>query len=503
MSYSIGTDSETGSLRTVLVHRPGAELKRVTPRTRGRLRFEGQPWAARAQQEHDILTDVLRDHGAEVLYVTELLQDVLELQSARDEAIGSVLACAGLGDVLGDSVRQHLTSLAPEDLAAALISGLTRSELRVGHGLVYDLLDPHDFVVDPLPNLVFTKDSSAWIGDQVVLTSLPGPRRRESDLMAVIYRHHPRFGGLRSCFDAGEGYAGQAGQGQLDGGDIVLLGPGVVAVGVGMRTTPASTERLAAYLLSAGVAHTVLAVPMNQRGDGGHLDRVCTVVDCGTVIMVPALAFTLTALSITAKADELRVSRPRPFLEAAAEALGTERLTVIDTGLDARCGPASGPGAGQWDDGGNALAIGPRVAVCNERHAETNARLADAGFEVIAVPGSELGAFRGGPRGMCAAIRREPVAAGLTDQVVADRAVPGQAVADRPLADQREVVLAGFPAEREPAELEPAELEPAELEPAAAASAAMPATAGAASGTPVPGQTSNGSRRLGQLTRLG
>jgi len=399
VSYSIGTDSEVGWLRTVLVHRPGAELRRITPRTKSRLGFDGQPWVARAQQEHDALTDLLRDRGAEVLYVTELLQDVLEFQSARDDSIASVLADAELGDVLGASVRQHLESLAPLDLAAVLVAGLTVAELRTGSGLVYDLLDPHDFVINPLPNLVFTRDSSVWIGDQAVIACLPGPRRRETELMAVIYGHHPRFGGLRSRYDAGAM--------QLDGGDVLLLAPGVVAVGVGVRTSPASAERLAKHLLEAGVAHTVLAVPMNQRGEGGHLDRVCTVVDSGVVIMIPALAFTLTALTITARQDQLRVSRPQPFLEAAARALDIDRLTVIDTGLDSPSGQAGQ--AGQWDDGGNALAVGPRVAVCNERNVETNARLAGAGFDVITVPGSELGAFRGGPRCLCAPIRRDPV----------------------------------------------------------------------------------------------
>jgi arginine deiminase len=395
VSYSVGTDSEVGCLRTVLVHRPGPELRRVTPRTRTRLRFDGQPWLARAQQEHDVLTDVLRDRGAEVLYLTELLQDVLEYQSARDESIASVLADAELGDVLGTSVRRHLDSLAPEDLAAVLVAGLTPAELRSGSGLVYDLLDPHDFVIDPLPNLVFTRDSSTWIGDQPVVASLPGPRHRENKLMAVIYGHHPRFGGVRSSYEVGRE--------QLDGGDVLLLGPGVVAVGVGVRTTPASAERLARHLLDTGVVHTVLAVPMNQRGEGGHLDRICTVVDSGVVIMVPALAFTLTALSITQRRDETRVSRPRPFVEAAAEALSIGRLTVIDTGLDSQPG-----GCGQWDDGGNALAIGPGIAVCCERNVETNARLAAAGLEVVTVPASELGGIRGGPRGMCAPVLRDP-----------------------------------------------------------------------------------------------
>ena len=130
VSYSIGTDSEVGCLRTVLVHRPGLELRRITPKTRGRLGFDGQPWVARAQQEHDVLTDVLRDRGAEVLYVTELLQDVLGYASARDEAIASVLAEAELGDVLGASVRDHLASLPPEELAGVLVAGLTPGELQ-------------------------------------------------------------------------------------------------------------------------------------------------------------------------------------------------------------------------------------------------------------------------------------------------------------------------------------------------------------------------------------
>jgi len=420
VSYSIGTDSETGCLRTVLVHRPGPELTRITPRTRSRLRFDGQPWLARARQEHDTLTDVLRDRGAEVLYVTELLQDVLEYQSARNEAVASVLADAELGDVLGAGVREHLELLAPEELASVLIAGLTPAELRSGNGLVYDLLDPHDFVIDPLPNLVFARDSSTWIGDQAVVGSLPGPRLRENNLMAVIYGHHPRFCGLNSRYDAGSR--------QLDGGDILLLGPGVVAVGVGVRTTPASAERLARHLLDAGVVHTVLAVPMNQRGEGGHLDLACTVVGPGTVIMVPALAFTLTALSITLRLDELRVSRPRPFLEAAAEALRIDGLTVIDTGLDSQHGRS-----GQWDDGGNALALGPTVAVCNERNVETNARMAAAGFEVITVPGSELGAIRGGPRGMCAPVRRDPAIVADLDQASGNSDQPVSAPRPDPL----------------------------------------------------------------------
>jgi arginine deiminase len=408
--YGIGADSEIGRLRTVLVHRPGPELKRITPRTQDRLKFSGMPWLSRAQQEHDTLTDVLREAGAEVLYVTELLQDVLEYQAARTEAIDSVLACNDLGDDLGARVRGLLESLPPEDLAGTLIAGLTSDEMRAGHGLVYELLDPRDFVVEPLPNMVFTRDSSLLIGGQAVITGLPSPRCRETELMAVIYGHHPRFAGHRPW--------SHSGRGQLSGGDVLLLGPGVVAVGVGAGSSAASAERLARHLLAADAAHTVLVVPLSQRGYCSHLDQLCTVVGAGTVVMTPAVAFTLTALAITVHWGELRVSRPRPFLEAAARAVGVDALTVIDTGLDGQPGSA-----GQWDDGGNALAIGPATTVCSERSTETNARLQAAGFEVITVPVGELGGGRGGPRCLCSALHRDPADARVDERTAAQEAL--------------------------------------------------------------------------------
>ena len=391
-----GADSEHGCLRTVLMHRPGPELKRITPRTRHLLQFDGLPWPARAQQEHDTLADVLRSRGAEVIYLTGLLQDVLEYQAARDESITAVLASSDLGDELAAAVSRHLTSLPPEDLAAALIAGLTTDELRSGHGLVYDLLTPHDFIVEPLPNLVFSRATCAWAGDQVVLGTLAGPRRREADLLAVIHGHHPRFNGQRLPY--------RVGGTRLDGGDLLLLGPGVVAVGVGARTTPAAAELLANHLLEIGAAQAVLAVPMAQLDQPSRsLDTACTVLDYGVVLMVPALAFTLTALTITRRDGSPQVSRPQPFLEAAARALGIDELTVIETGVDSMTGAG-----GQWEDGANTLAVGAGVLVCDERNTETNSRLAAAGYEIVAVPCGELGGVRGGPRCLCSPMAREP-----------------------------------------------------------------------------------------------
>jgi len=423
VSYTHGADSEVGRLRSVLVHRPGLELKRITPRRRDWLLFDALPWVGRAQQEHDALAAALRDHGVEVLYITELLQDVMEYQAARDEAISGALGGARLGDDLADQIRGHLGGLDPEALTQALIAGLTPAELRVGRGVVFALLDPHDFVIDPLPNLMFSRDSSVWIGDRAAVTSMAAPaRRRESALIGVIYRHHPRFAGTKCLYGPQHE--------QVEGGDVLLLAPGVMAVGVGGRTTPAGLERLARHVFDAGLAHTVLAVPIREGMAAVHLDTVCTVVDLDTVIMYPGLAFTLTAHTITPRPDEgLRASRAQPFLEAAAQAMGIERLQVIGTGLDPLTAPRE-----QWDDCANALAINRRVAVCHERNVETNARLEAAGIEVIRVPGSELGSGRGGPRCMVCPVGRDPAAEAAAGVAAGQPARPAIAIGRPELA---------------------------------------------------------------------
>ncbi len=398
MSHTHGVDSEVGRLRSVLVHRPGAELKKMTPRIADRLLFDGLPWVGRAQQEHDLFTQALRDRGVEVLYVTELLQDALEYQEARQGAIAAATADAAMGDELRAQVRDHLEELRPEALAQVLVAGLAPDELRRGQGLVFELLGRHGFVIHPLPNLVFSRDSSVWIGDRVAVASpATAGRRRESDLLQVIYDHHPSFAGTKCLYGSQLEH--------LDGGDVLLLAPGVIAVGVGERTTAAGAERLAHRVFDAGLAHTVLVVPIDQRGPARYLDTICTVVDIDTVVMHPAVAFALTAHTIAPQGDGMRVSRPQPFLEAAAQAMGIERLKVIYTGLDPMTGLRE-----QWEDGNNALAIGRRLVVCHERNVETNARLEAAGVEVIRVPGSELGSRRGGPRCMSCAVGRDPAA---------------------------------------------------------------------------------------------
>ncbi len=396
-----GADSEVGRLETVLLHRPGDELKRLTPRNNDRLLFDGIPWVARAQEEHDAFAETLRARGVEVLYLTDLLTETLEQESARYHAVTTALSGLHLGDTLRTYLAHALSDASPEELTAYLTAGIRNDEVRGGHGLVTSLLDEHDFLIDPLPNLLFTRDSSVWIRDRVAITSLAMPaRRRETQLTELIYTQHPRFAGTRTI----HGWHHE----HVEGGDVMLLAPGVIAVGVGERTTPAGVERLARQVFHADLAHTVLAVPIAQERATMHLDTVCTMVDVDKIVMYPNVADSLQAHAVTVDergTDEaslvLNVAEAEPFLVAAAKAMGIDTLEQIDTGLD----PVTAERE-QWDDGNNTLALAPRVAVAYERNDGTNDRLEAAGIEVVRIAGSELGSGRGGPRCMSCPVSR-------------------------------------------------------------------------------------------------
>ncbi|WP_332667441.1 arginine deiminase [Aeromicrobium sp.] len=391
----LGADSEVGRLRTVMLHRPGPELGRLTPRNNDQLLFDGIPWLGRAQDEHDAFAQALRDRDVEVLYLVDLLVESLAVEEARATIIESTTASLQLGDGLRTHIARVMTDLAPDELALTLTAGLRNDEVTSFRSIVTSLLPPEDFLIEPLPNLLFTRDSSVWLPGRVAVTSLAMPARvRETQLTGLIYEHHPRFAGVPRVHGPHLEH--------VEGGDVLLLAPGVIAVGVGERTTPAGFERFARQVLTGGLAHTVLAVPIAQERATMHLDTIVTMVDVDTVVIYPNMADNLRAHAVTYTGEDLVVADEQSFFTAAAKAMGIDTLHQIDTGLD----PVTAERE-QWDDGNNTLAIGPRLAVAYERNEQTNARLEEHGIEVVAISGSELGSGRGGPRCMSCPMDRD------------------------------------------------------------------------------------------------
>jgi arginine deiminase len=391
-----GVGNEVGTLATVVLHRPGSELLRLTPRNNDELLFDGVPWVARAQSEHDAFAAVLRGRGVEVLYVRELLEETLEAApAAAEELLDAALEVQSIGPSLRERLRERLCGLSAGALAEVLVAGLSREELGDGDGdgLVQRMTPPQDFLIAPLPNLLFTRDSSVWLRQGVAVTALAmAARRRETSITAAVYRHHPRFAGTPLLYGGDTEHSAW-----LEGGDVLVLAPGVLAIGVGQRTSPAGVEAFAQRLFAAGEAHAVLAVPIAQDRATMHLDTVCTMVDHDAVVMYPAIAGSLEAYVVV----EGSVSGPEPFLRAAASAMEIDELRVIDTGLD----PVTAERE-QWDDGNNTLALAPGVVVAYERNTKTNARLEAEGISVLPIAGSELGTGRGGPRCMSCPVAR-------------------------------------------------------------------------------------------------
>ncbi|MFW0786894.1 arginine deiminase [Gordonia sp. CPCC 206044] len=401
--YPLGSTSEVGRLRAVMLHRPGDELRRLTPRNNDQLLFDGLPWVDRAQEDHDAFAALLRARGVDVFLLGTLLAETIEHSgAARIQGIAAAVSARRLGTHLADDLASHLRGLPAAELAHVLTAGMTFDELPVTpsaarSSLVRRMHHGPEFAIEPLPNLLFTRDSSFWIGPRFAITSLALPARaREASLTDLIYAHHPRFIGARRAYESQVA--------PVEGGDVLLLTPGVVAVGVGERTTPAGAEALARSLFDDGLAHTVLAVPIQQERAFMHLDTVCTMVDVDAVVMYPNIAESMSAFTLHHVDDMVSVTGARPFVEAAAEAMQIEKLRVIDTGLD----PVTAERE-QWDDGNNTLALEPGVVVSYNRNVETNRRLRDAGIEVLEIEGRELGSGRGGPRCMSCPIARDPV----------------------------------------------------------------------------------------------
>ena len=402
----INVTSEIGRLKKVLLHRPGEELENLMPDYLDRLLFDDIPYLKIAQEEHDVFAKVLKDNGVDVVYVEELLKESIEEDEVKEKLIQEFINEAGIWhQERSKGIREYLGTLDNSALIKKMISGIRKTEIKdfTRRGLV-DYLDiDYPFVIDPLPNLYFTRDPFAAIGNGISLHKMRTPtRNRETLFTKYIFKYHPDYAqeNVPFWYDRTDKFS-------LEGGDILILNKNIIGVGISQRTDPTAIEIFAKNVLNGdNDFNRILAFDIPKNRSFMHLDTVFTMVDHDKFTIHPNIEKTMTIFSLTLEGDNIKIEKEHDRLDyILAKYLELDKVELI------RCGGKSPVDAAreQWNDGSNTLAIAPGEVVVYSRNYVTNKMLQESGVKTHIIPSSELSRGRGGPRCMSMPLVREDI----------------------------------------------------------------------------------------------
>lgn len=399
--------SEVGQLRRVLLNRPERALTHLTPSNCHELLFDDVLAVEDAGKEHDAFANTLKDQDVEVLLLHDLLVETLAVADAKAWLLDTQISDFRYGPTLARDLHCYLADMDNEHLATLLLGGLAYSELPIhSSSMLPKMHRPLDFVIEPLPNHLFTRDTSCWVYGGVSLNPMMKPaRQRETNHLRAIYRWHPVF--------AGENFIKYFGDEDLhydnaniEGGDVLVIGKGAVLIGISERTTVQGVENFAASLFKHGQAKEVIAVNLPKHRSCMHLDTVMTHMDVDTFSVYPEIMrHDLETWRLTPKGDGgMNVDSMPSYVNAIERALGLDKLKIITTGGDSYEAERE-----QWNDANNVLTVKPGVVIGYERNVYTNEKYDKAGIKVLTIPGNELGRGRGGARCMSCPIERDNI----------------------------------------------------------------------------------------------
>lgn len=397
--------SEIGKLKRVLLHRPNGELENLIPEYLIRLLFDDIPYLNIAQKEHDYFASVLKENGAEVIYLEDLLADILADREVTNRFIDEFLDESGINSKgLTESMKEFFLRMNPKDMVLKLMSGVRKDEIEIKRRTLADIIeDEYPFYIDPMPNLYFTRDLAACIGRGLTINRMStAARKRESLFIEYISKYHPVFnsGELNIWYNRSTPFS-------IEGGDELVLNEKTVAIGCSERTTPQAIEITARNLFKGSDFEKVLVFEIPKSRAFMHLDTVFTMVDYDKFTIHPGVEGPLSIYEIS-RGDRgtLNIEHKAMALsDILKEALGLPAVQLIKCGN----GDRIASGREQWNDGSNTLAIAPGVVITYDRNYITNRALEDNGIKVITIPSSELSRGRGGPRCMSMPLLREPI----------------------------------------------------------------------------------------------